>query len=215
MISEPVSQSTHSGQYKVLVIDKNSYASSFSVANRSAYRKKFRGRPRYRHKELVDSKRPPLSSLRACLKIARGVAARYIGVGRGGAGGASPPRAVTPATTKLQYKKTAARRVFEEKAVWLRCSSVEDPQGVFSFVAPCHPAFSPKTSPLGIFRQALSRTDAEETSRQGRKGRKGKTGGGHFINRNSVHRLAACFPCVSFQFLCVRGGLCVRHSDLN
>ena len=33
---------------------------------------------------------------------------------------------------------------------------------------------------------------------------------GHFINRNAVHRRAACFPCVSFQFLCVRGGLCVR-----
>jgi hypothetical protein len=33
---------------------------------------------------------------------------------------------------------------------------------------------------------------------------------GHFINRNAVNRLAACFPCVSFQFLCVRGGLCVR-----
>ena len=44
-----------------------------------------------------------------------------------------------------------------QKAVWLRCFSVEDPQGIFSFVASCHTAFRPKTEPLGIFRQALSR----------------------------------------------------------
>ena len=94
--------------------------------------------------------------LRACLKIARGAAARDFGVRRGRAGGASPQRAVTPATTKLQFKRPVARRVLEEKAAWLRCSSVEDPQGVFSFVAPCHPAFCSKTAPLGIFRQALS-----------------------------------------------------------
>jgi hypothetical protein len=42
-----------------------------------------------------------------------------------------------------------------EKAAWLRYSSVEDPPGIFSFVAPRHPAFSPKTAPLVIFRQAL------------------------------------------------------------
>ena len=96
------------------------------------------------------------AGLRACLKTARGAAARDFGVGRGGGGGASPQRAVTPATTKPHFKRPAARRVFEEKAVWLRCSSVEDPQGVICFVAPCHPAFSSKTAPFAIFRQALS-----------------------------------------------------------
>ena len=38
---------------------------------------------------------------------------------------------------------------------WLRCSSVEDPQGVFSFVAPRHPPICRKTAPLVVFRQAL------------------------------------------------------------
>jgi hypothetical protein len=57
----------------------------------------------------------------------------------------------TPATEK----RPAARRVFAEKAVWLRCSSVEDPPGIFSFVASRHPAFSPKTAPLVVSKQAL------------------------------------------------------------
>ena len=51
-------------------------------------------------------------------------------------GGTSPERAVTPATTKAKAKRPAARSVFASTAVWLRCSSVEDPQGVFNFVAP-------------------------------------------------------------------------------
>jgi hypothetical protein len=63
---------------------------------------------------------------------------------------------VTAEPTPAAGKSTAARRVFAEKAVWLRCSSVEDPPGIFSFVAPRHTAFSAKTGPLGILRQALS-----------------------------------------------------------
>src|SRR6185437_13301062 len=58
--------------------------------------------------------------------------------------------------TQAAGKRPAARRVFAEKAVWLRCSSVEDPPGIFSFVAPRHPAFSAKTAPSPIFRQALT-----------------------------------------------------------
>ena len=95
--------------------------------------------------------------VRACLKIARGPAARDFGCGQGGEAGASPERAVTAEPTPAAGKRPAARRVFAEKAGWLRCSSVEDPPGIFSFVAPCHPAFSAKTGPLGIFRQALIR----------------------------------------------------------
>src|SRR5262249_45441852 len=41
-------------------------------------------------------------------------------------------------------------------APWLRCSSVEDPRGIFSFIAPRHRADGAKTAPLRIFRQALS-----------------------------------------------------------
>ena len=67
--------------------------------------------------------------LRACLKIGSGAAARDFGFGRGGAGGASPQRAVTLATTKSKAKRPAALRVFVAKAGWLRCSSVKDPQG--------------------------------------------------------------------------------------
>ena len=97
------------------------------------------------------------AALRACLEIARGAAARDFGFGQGGEEGASPQRAVPTEPTPDKDKRPAGRRVFGRKAVWLRCSSVEDPQGVFSFVAPRHPAFSPKTAPLGILRQALRR----------------------------------------------------------
>ena len=70
----------------------------------------------------------PRRWLRASLKMARGAAAGDLGLGRGGAGGGasrtghSPQRAVTHATTKPQAKRPAARRVIEQKAVWLRCS---------------------------------------------------------------------------------------------
>jgi len=93
--------------------------------------------------------------MRACLKILKGAAARDFGCGQGGEAGASPQRAVRTEPTQAKDKRPAARRVFGEKAVWLPCSSVEDPPGIFSFVAPRHPAFSPKTALFIIFRQAL------------------------------------------------------------
>src|SRR5579859_1003174 len=96
-----------------------------------------------------------MNALRACLKIAQGAAARDFGCGQGGEVGASPNRAVTTEPTPTTGKRPAARRVFEGKAVWLCCSLVGDPPGIFSFVAPRHPAFPSKTSPRGIFRQAL------------------------------------------------------------
>src|SRR5712664_4242552 len=74
--------------------------------------------------------------LRACLETTRGAAARDFGCGQGGEFRASPQRAVRNESTPATDKRPAARRVFAEKAVWLRCSSVEDPPGIFSFVAP-------------------------------------------------------------------------------
>src|SRR5882724_12222220 len=114
--------------------------------------------------------------LRACFKTTRGAAAGDFGCGQGGGVGAAPQRAVTTEPTPATAKRPAARRVFGEKAGWRRCSSVEDPPGVWasqalrfsfpkqggalprkavSFVAPCHPAFSPKTAPLVVLKQAL------------------------------------------------------------
>ena len=80
---------------------------------------------------------------------------RGFGSGQGGEAGASPQRAVTVEPTLDRGKRPTARRVFGEKAVWLRCSSVEDPQGIFSFIAPRHTAFSTKTAPLVVFKPAL------------------------------------------------------------
>src|SRR5262249_39678959 len=62
--------------------------------------------------------------LRACLKIPWGPAARDFGGGQGGEAGASPQRAVTVEPTQATAKRSAARRVFAQKARWLRCSSV-------------------------------------------------------------------------------------------
>src|SRR6185436_8069024 len=94
-------------------------------------------------------------NLRACLKTAWGPAARDFGFGQGGESGASPQRAVTLEPTQSKGKRAAARRVFAEKADWRCCSSVEDPRGIFSLVAPSHSAFSAKTGPHAVFRQAL------------------------------------------------------------
>src|ERR1051325_1604744 len=63
------------------------------------------------------------------------------------AAGASPQRAVTAAATPATDKRPAARRVFEEKAIWLRCSSVTARWRGCSLLAPCHLAFSSKTGP--------------------------------------------------------------------
>jgi len=98
----------------------------------------------------------PRMLLRACPKIARGPAARDFGCGQGGEVRASPTRAVRTEPTQATDKRPAARRVFAPKAAWLRCSSVEDPGRIFSFVAPRHPAFGAKTGPRGIFGHALS-----------------------------------------------------------
>src|SRR5208283_3609684 len=65
--------------------------------------------------------------LRACFKIARGPAARDFGRGRDGEARASPLWAVRAEPTKSPGKRPAARRVFEEKAAWLRCSLGHSP----------------------------------------------------------------------------------------
>src|SRR2546427_11540882 len=87
------------------------------------------------------------ASLRACLETTRGAAARDFGCGQGGEFRASPQRAVRNEPTPATDKRPAARRVFGEKAVWLRparesfrsCSVVAARSA--SFVAPRHPAF--------------------------------------------------------------------------
>src|SRR5215203_3917068 len=93
-------------------------------------------------------------ALRACLKTRKGAAARDSGCGQGGEVRASPQRAVRTEPTPATDKRPAARRVFAPQAGWLRCSSVEDPQGIFSFVVPRHPARGAKTAPFRIFRHA-------------------------------------------------------------
>src|SRR5207245_2392365 len=107
-----------------------------------------------------------VAGLRACLETTRGAAARDFGCGQGGEFRASPQRAVRNEPTPATDKRPAARRVFGEKAVWLRCSSVEDPPGIFSFVAPRHPAFSPKTAPLVVSKQALRAVAGRQPSTQ-------------------------------------------------
>jgi len=111
--------------------------------------------------------------LRACPKIARGPAARDFGCGQGGEVRASPTRAVRTEPTQATDKRPAARRVFAPKAAWLRCSSVEDPGRIFSFVAPRHPAFGAKTGPRGIFGHALRRNEARKRNRPSPPGRGG------------------------------------------
>ena len=105
-----------------------------------------------------QSSRPSASGLGACLKTTRGAAARNFGGGLGGESGASPKRAVTDEPTTSTFKRPVARRVFRQMGGWLRCSSVEDPQGVFSFVTPRHPPICRKTAPLVVFRQALKKS---------------------------------------------------------
>jgi len=93
--------------------------------------------------------------LRACLKTLRGAAVRDFGRGQGGEVRASPQRAVRTEPTQPTDERPTARRVFAQQARWLRCSSVEDPPGIFSFVAPRLRACCAKTAPLRVFRQAL------------------------------------------------------------
>ncbi len=98
--------------------------------------------------------------LRDCLKNNWSPATRDFVRGRGGETGASPQRAVTVEPTKASRKRPVARRVFAEKALWLRCSSITDRWWVCSLVAPRHRAFSAKTGPHLFFRQSLRRYDA-------------------------------------------------------
>ncbi len=99
--------------------------------------------------------RAPDSIRRDCLKNNWSPATRDFVRGRGGETGASPQRAVTVEPTKASRKRPVARRVFAEKALWLRCSSVTDRWRVCSLVAPRHRAFSAKTGPHLFFRQSL------------------------------------------------------------
>src|SRR5258708_261816 len=101
---------------------------------------------------------PSTSGFRACLKIERGPAAGDFGCGLAGEARPSPQRVVRTEPTKLTGKRPAARRVFAEKPTWLRCSSVEDPPGIFSLVVPRHPGFSAKTGPFEFSDTLLGRT---------------------------------------------------------
>src|SRR5579863_1809844 len=96
----------------------------------------------------------PASRLRACFKIRRGPAAGDFGRGQGGEFRASPQRAVRNESTQATGKRPAARRVFAQKARWLRCASVTAPSRC-SLVAPRHRALCAKTGPLLILKQAL------------------------------------------------------------
>src|SRR5713101_2884493 len=90
------------------------------------------------------------SGSRACFRISRRPAARDFGRGQGGEFRASPQRAIRNEPTPATGKRPAARRVFGQKAVWLRCSVVAARSarwGVCSLVAPRDPAFCPKTGP--------------------------------------------------------------------
>src|SRR5436190_23345671 len=92
--------------------------------------------------------------VRACLEIGKGAAAKDFGCGGSSEVREPPQRAVRTEPTKPTDKRPAARRVFAPQAGWLRCSSVEDPPGIFSFVAPRHPACGAKTAPFPVFSQA-------------------------------------------------------------
>src|SRR5260370_40619759 len=95
-----------------------------------------------------------LRSLRACFKISRRPAARDFGRGQGGESRASPQRAVRNEPTPATGKRPAARRVFGQKAAWLRPAR-ECHRSCSVVAAPRHPAFCPKTGPLLILKQAL------------------------------------------------------------
>src|SRR5258708_1718083 len=113
-----------------------------------------------------DSRNSPLrvKSLRACLETTRALRRGILAVAKAAlAARSAPQRAVRNEPTPATDKRPAARRVFAEKAVSLRparecfrsCSVVAARSA--SFVAPRHPAFSPKTAPLVVSKQALSR----------------------------------------------------------
>src|SRR5438445_5487854 len=78
-----------------------------------------------------DSRNSPLrvKSLRACLETTRALRRGILAVAKAAlAARSAPQRAVRNEPTPATDKRPAARRVFAEKAVRLRCSSVEDPR---------------------------------------------------------------------------------------
>src|SRR5258707_10052016 len=92
---------------------------------------------------------------RACLETTRGAAARDFGCGQGGEFRASPQRAVRNEPTQATGKRPAARRVFGQKAVCLRCSLVTDRCGYAPSSRLAIRPFARKTGPLRILKQAL------------------------------------------------------------
>src|SRR6266571_2434360 len=94
--------------------------------------------------------------LRACFKISRRPAARDFGRGQGGEFRASPQRAVRNEPTPATGERPAARRVFGQKAVWLRCSSVTDRWGYAPSSRLAILPFARKQARLRILKQALS-----------------------------------------------------------
>src|SRR5712692_1400442 len=96
------------------------------------------------------------------LKLAGGLRRGILAVAKAAlAARSSPQRAVRNGPTPATGKRPAARRVFGQKAVWLRparecfrsCSVVAARRA--SLVAPGHPAFCPKTGPRRNVKQAL------------------------------------------------------------
>jgi len=105
--------------------------------------------------DLEDAGVKQVHGRRACFKTPRGPARMDFGGGPGGEADASPQRAARAEPTPATGKRPLARRVFGERARWLRCSSVTGPPGTCFLVAPRHRALSPKTGPLAVLKQAL------------------------------------------------------------
>jgi hypothetical protein len=139
-----------------------------ALQNRYNVRRELDMVPHYNSSEMRSNR------LRARLKIGKGAATRdLVPQSRDGEAGASPQRAVTAEPTQAPGKRPVARRVFAERAAWLRCSSVTDRSRVLasaartSLVTPRHSALSTKTAPFRIFRRALRGRDP--TLKPGRK----------------------------------------------
>ena len=97
---------------------------------------------------------------RACLKNARGSAARDFGPRRGAEAGESPQRALSAESTKAADKRTAAPRGFRAKDPLASLRLSHSPAWGCSFVAPRHRAFCTKTEPLGFLKHTLERRTA-------------------------------------------------------
>src|SRR5690606_11170001 len=84
---------------------------------------------------------------------------RDFGCGRGGEAGTSPQRAVTAELTQVTDKRPAARRLFAEKAGWLRCSSVRDRCGYPHSSRLASQPFPRKQEPTEFSDRLLKRPD--------------------------------------------------------